>query len=87
MKNYDVLTPDIYNNLINIYDKEKHPNETCQKIKTDWIKHCDRLNKNKLSNEIVLFKSIIQCNKIFDSYYSCYINAFDKQQQKGIEYK
>ena len=80
MKNCDVLTPNIYKDLINIYDKEKHPNETCQKIKTDWVKHCDRLNNNKLSNEIVLFKSIVQCNKIFDSYYKCCINNFNQTQ-------
>ena len=79
MNNTKVLTPKIYDNLINIYDNKIHPNEICQKIKIDWIKHCDRLNKNKISEGIVLFKSIDQCKKIFDDYYNCYISDFSQQ--------
>jgi hypothetical protein len=80
MQSCEVLNKKIYENLITIYDATPHPNELCQKIKMDWVKHCDRLNRNKLSNGIVLFKSLEQCNKIFDSYYSCYINNFNQSQ-------
>jgi hypothetical protein len=64
----------MYKKLINIYDNEIHPNENCQAIKNDWIKHCDRLNRNKLPNGHVFFKSIEECRKIFDDYYNCYIS-------------
>jgi hypothetical protein len=74
-----IITQKIHQKLINIYDNETHPNVNCQMIKNDWIKHCDRLNKNKLSKKIVLFKSTDQCRKIFDDYYNCYIS--DVMQQ------
>lgn len=62
------------NTIVNIYDEKPHFNEKCQKIKEDWIKNCDDLNRNK-KNNTVFFKERESCKDIFKNYYDCYINS------------
>lgn len=61
------------NNLINVYDKDTHPNEKCQKIKTEWIKHCDNLNRKNVS-----LKNDKECSALFSKYYECIFKDLTK---------
>jgi hypothetical protein len=68
---------DIMKNIINIYDNKVHSNPECQKIKEEWKKYCDCLNKNK-----ICLKERQECIKSFNDYYVCYINNNNKFIEK-----
>jgi tRNA 2-selenouridine synthase SelU len=57
-------------NVINIYDKKKHNNVECQKIKEEWEKYCYCLKESKLC-----VKERKDCLLLFDNYYKCHINS------------
>ena len=56
--------------MVNIYDKEKNPNETCDKIKNMWKLSCNQIVKE---NHVKKFKNSTQCQKLFNDYSQCYI--------------
>ena len=60
---------DLVKNVINIYDNKNHSNQECQKIKEEWKKYCDCLNKNN-----ICLKERKECIKSFNEYYLCHIN-------------
>jgi hypothetical protein len=63
------------NEIINIYDDTKNPNEKCELIKMEWNKYCNYYKKkiNLDDNNIILLKSNYECTRLITSYYSCYI--------------
>ena len=68
------------NGIINIYDKKPHPNDKCEKIKIEWLTHCDILDR-KLGN----YKSFAQCNDIFDNYYKCYMDDVNNPKKRDTQ--
>ena len=69
--NIKIIRIGIRNSIINVYDKKTHQNEQCQQIKTEWMKHCDILDRK---NDNHKNKSYSECNVMFDSYYKCCID-------------
>lgn len=57
--------------MVNIYDKEKNPNETCNKIKNEWNLSCNQIIQE--NNKPKQFKISEKCQKLFQAYSNCYI--------------
>jgi hypothetical protein len=57
--------------MVNIYDKEKNPNESCDKIKNEWNLSCNQIIKEK--NNIKKFNNSLKCQILFQEYSNCYI--------------
>ena len=50
---------------INVYDKDHHPHEDCERIKQEWLKQvCNAKVKTIEHNE--------KCYKLFREYYDCH---------------
>ena len=65
--------------MVNIYDKEKNPIESCDKIKNVWNLSCNQIVKE---NHVKKFKNSNQCQKLFNDYSQCYIEHLLKNADR-----
>jgi len=64
---------EIIKDVINIYDKEIHPNQKCQDYKEEWMTYCFSTN-NKKHQTFLFYKGTRICNELFNNYYECFVN-------------
>jgi len=70
-----MLTKEMENDIVNIYDDTINPYGKCELVKVEWNKYCNHYKKkiNLNGYNIALSKSNYECTNLMTNYYACYI--------------